>query len=271
MYILKNSSLEDIDINIINYTNIYLKYGLLAFANLNIDEINQLKLMKSFGKRLGWEYFSSVDLEDHSVSFAKAKKQVKSDELFILWHLEHIERPNPQVCATWKMNNFNCDKDAGSTGFIDARILYERLPDEWKLFLDNVFVIDPENQNYQRKCVQKHKHNKKNVLKLSPYSHENIIVRVGNNQPSISDFDLFKEINEWFSYQVLQVEEDKIWWNWTEGDLLLVDLSTMIHCVKGGFLLGERIFSRYWGYEKEEDFEMYTDIKFNERFHLKNG
>jgi alpha-ketoglutarate-dependent taurine dioxygenase len=271
MYIIENSSVEDIDFNLSNYINTYLEYGLLAFPSLNIDEINQLKIMKCFGDVLSWKHFSSVDIEDHSVSFNKIEKQFESDQVFIRWHLEHIERYNPQVCASWKMNTFTCDPLAGSTGFIDARIIYQRLPNEWKIFLDNVFVIDPENKDFERKCVQKHRNDKRNILKLSPYLYENIIVKVGDNKPSTSEFNLFREINEWFSYQVLCVEKDKIWWNWNKGDLLLVDLSTMIHSVKGGFLPGERIFSRYWGYEKEEDFIMYTDIKFNERFGLKNA
>ena len=151
MYIIKNSSVEDININLSNCTNKFLEYGLLAFQNINIDDIDQLKLMKSFSEVLNWNYFSPIDTEDHSVSFNLRKKQIGSEDIFILWHLEHIERPNPQVCASWKMNKLTCNPSAGSTGFIDARILYERLPNEWKLFLDNVFVVDPENKNFERK------------------------------------------------------------------------------------------------------------------------
>lgn len=271
MYIIKNSSLEDINANLPSYTNAYLEYGLLAFDKIKISQMEQLDVMKSFSKTLDWQWFSTVDTEDHSVSFDLYGDNVTSKDVFIPWHLEHVERPNPQVCATWNMNKITCDNFSGSTGFVDARILYERLPSEWKLFLDNVFVINPESKSLERRCVQRHKNNNKNILKLSPYAHKNAIVRVKDSQPSLSDLNLFREINEWFSYQVLCVEKDKIWWNWSEGDLLLVDLSSMIHCVKGGFFPGERIFSRYWGYEKKEDFMMYSNMKFNERHGLKNG
>ena len=138
--IIKNSSLKDIKSNIDNYINLFLENGLLIFPKINLNEQDQDQIMQLFGQRLNWGYITQSQSEDHLVTFNRYTKNVSSNEIFIEWHLEHVERAKPQVATSWRMTKFICPHKSGSTGFIDACTVYSNLKDEWKFFLDNCFL-----------------------------------------------------------------------------------------------------------------------------------
>ena len=88
-----------------------------------------------------------------------------------------------------------------------------------------------------------------------PYSpiYEDFLYSVNKEHPSKKDIKLFNEIVAWYKEQVEDNVNIQNWWEWSNGDLLIVDLSYMIHAVKGGFTPGQRIFSRYWIFVNETD------------------
>jgi alpha-ketoglutarate-dependent taurine dioxygenase len=265
MYKVKNCSYEKIINNIESYIEIFLESGLIIFPELKITEIQQKNIMDIFGRKINWGYIDKVDTEDHLVTFKLRNKQISSNDIFVKWHLEHIERPNPQVGASWNMITFSCQEDSGSTGFIDSCKIYNMLPNEWKSFMDNAFVISCFEGAEERKCVIPHRNTGLNILRLSLLEDDEVLTKVYGKKASKKDNDLFKEVKKWFINQVKNKDDYKIWWKWKEGDLILVDLSRMIHSVKGGFSVGERIFTRYWAYEKKEDYDMYAHPEYNER------
>ena len=267
--IIKNCSLKDIKFNIDNYINLFLENGLLIFPKINLNDEEHYETMKLFGHYLNWGYISSPHPEDHSVTFEMIKQKVdpgyaevtkkNGHDLFIDWHLEHVERARPQVAASWRMDKFTCSDQFGATGFIDASALYYRMNDEWKTFLDNSFVKNTFRLNIERPCVIPHLNSGKKILRLHPYDNGEILCRVGLNEPSDSDMRLYEEITKWIFNEIVEKEQDAFWWNWSEGDLILIDLSTTIHSVTGGFLPEERSFSRHWAYRLEEDFDLYKN------------
>jgi|688.fasta_scaffold02418_15 alpha-ketoglutarate-dependent taurine dioxygenase len=267
--IIKNSSLKDIEFNIDKYIKLFLENGLLIFPKVNLNDEEHYQLMQLFGHELNWGYIAQSFPEDHSVTFEMIKQEVdpgyvevineSGHDLFINWHLEHVERVRPQVAASWRMDKFTCSNEFGATGFIDASALYDRLKDEWKQFLNNSFVKNPSGLNIERPCVISHLNSGKKILRLHPYSNGEILCRVGLNEPSDSDMRLYQEITEWVFNQIVEKEQDAFWWNWSEGDLLLIDLSTTIHAVTGGFLPEERSFTRHWAYHLKEDYDLYNN------------
>jgi alpha-ketoglutarate-dependent taurine dioxygenase len=265
MYKVENCSYEKIISNIQSYIEIFLENGLIIFPELKITEIEQKNIMDIFGKRVNWGFIDKVDTEDHLVTFNLNNKIKNLNEIFINWHLEHVERPNPQVGASWNMVTFSCQEGAGSTGFIDSCKIYNILPKKWKLFMDTAFVISSFKGAKERKCVALHRNTGVEVLRLSLLDNDEVLTRVYGKKASKKDNDIFKEIKKWFIHQVENKDDYKIWWNWKEGDLIIVDLSRMIHSVKGGFSVGERIFTRYWAYEKKEDHDIYAYPEYNKR------
>lgn len=257
--IVKNSSLKNIESNIDDYIKLFLENGLLIFPKINLNDTEQSDFMSLFGQNLNWGYIDQPYPEDHLVTFEMIKDQESSiDDLFIHWHLEHVERARPQVAASWRMDKFTCSNEFGATGFIDSSALYYRLNDEWKTFLDNCFVKDVDSLNIERPCVISHFNNHKKILRIHPYHNGEVLCRVDLSQPSSLDIKLYKEITEWIFVEIVEKQQDAFWWNWSEGDLILIDLSRIVHAVKGGFLPGERSFTRHWAYRDKIDYDLYT-------------
>jgi len=257
--VIINSSLKNIESNVDDYIKLFLENGLLIFPKINLNDTEQSDFMSLFGQNLNWGYIDQPYSEDHLVTFEMIKDQERSvDDLFIHWHLEHVERARPQVAASWRMDKFTCSNEFGATGFIDSSALYYRLNDEWKTFLDNCFVKDIDSLNIERPCVISHFNNDTKILRIHPYPNGEVLCRVGLSEPSSLDIKLYKEINEWIFAEIVEKQQNVFWWNWSEGDFILIDLSRIVHAVKGGFLPGERSFTRHWAYRDKIDYDLYT-------------
>jgi alpha-ketoglutarate-dependent taurine dioxygenase len=267
--IITNSSSKDIESNIDDYINLFLENGLLIFPRINLDDEEQLDLMHLFGQKLNWGYIDKSYAEDHLVTFEMTKDDERSaNDLFIEWHLEHVERARPQVAASWRMDKFTCSNEFGATGFIDSSALYYRLNDDWQQFLDNCFIKDADSLNPERPCVISHFNNGKKILRLNPHSTKEALFKVGTSEPSSLDIELYKEITQWVSTEIVEKQQDSFWWNWSEGDFILIDLSRMVHAVKGGFSLGQRSFTRHWAYRDKADYKLYTKPMFSKGVNL---
>jgi len=257
--IITNSSSKDIEFNIDDYIELFLENGLLIFPKINLDNKEQSELMQLFGQKLNWGYIDKAYTEDHLVTFEITKGYQRSaDDLFIDWHLEHVDRARPQVAASWRMDNFTCSNEFGATGFIDSSALYYRLNDDWQTFLDNCFIKDTNSLNIERPCVISHFNSGRKILRLDPHPSNEVLCRVGTSEPSSLDIKLYEEITQWVFTEIVKKQQDSFWWNWSEGDFILIDLSRMVHAVKGGFLLGQRSFTRHWAYRDKADYELYT-------------
>jgi len=245
-------SFDDIEKNIDKYFSLFLKYGLVCFRKSFFDIFEQKKITELFAKKLNCNYVSPQDNEDHSFTFKKNIELMSKNELFIPWHLEHVQKENPQVAASWNMLSFKCQIGVGNTGFVSAIDIYNKMPVEWRLFLDTCDVMGKGGYFLPRKCIQNHRIKDEKILRLSP-NNEDILYSVNKDSPSKKDIKLFNEIVAWYVRQVENNINIQNWWEWSNGDLLIVDLSCMIHAVKGGFTPSQRIFSRYWIFVNETD------------------
>ena len=245
-------SFDDIQKNIDKYFNLFLKYGLVCFKRSFFDIFEQKKITELFAKKLNCNYISSQDNEDHSFTFNKNIKLMSKDEIFIPWHLEHVQREHPQVAASWNMLSFKCEAGVGNTGFVNAIDLYNEMPIEWKSFLNMCDIMSESGYFLPRKCIQNHRIKDEKIIRLSP-NYEDILYSVNKKYPSKKDIKLFNKIVDWHKKQVEDNVNIQNWWEWSNGDLLIVDLSCMIHAVKGGFTPSQRIFSRYWIFINQSD------------------
>ena len=248
-------SFDDIEKNIDQYFSLFLKYGLVCFRRSFFDIFEQRKITELFSKKLNCNYISSQNNEDHSFTFDKNIKLMSKNEIFIPWHLEHLQKEHPQVAASWNMLSFECETGAGNTGFVSAIDLYNEMPVEWKSFLELCDVMTEGKYILPRKCIQNHRIKDEKIIRLSPNYpiYEDFLYSVNKEHPSKKDIKLFNEIVAWYKEQVEDNVNIQNWWEWSNGDLLIVDLSYMIHAVKGGFTPGQRIFSRYWIFVNETD------------------
>ena len=278
MIITKDITIENIFNDIDHYIDLFLEQGVLVFKELNPTRQEEWDLMKAFGDHIGWFPNSSVigeprspylSLEDetHEMTFKRHEEQERfSNQLFIDWHMENIEKQNYQTGALWHMRKFECSKEVGVTGFVNMLNFFDQMPIEWQEFLldclvtclihadKNGFYTDVKFSEFlpKRKPVINHYTLNKPILRFT-LSGTDILVKYKNAEPSKSNILLFNEIQQWVINQVIHTQKNQYWHYWDVGDTLIVDLSLMAHAVTGGFKLGERYFSRIWAHRFSMD------------------
>ena len=261
--IIDDNSYSDIISNIDKYTDLFLQRGVLVFKKLNLNTSEQESITKAFGKKLDWGHISMFDEEDHSFTINTFNKQsYTNNDILIPWHLENSHKNDRQIASTWSMIVLTCDKDSGTTGFVHSSDILSNMDDNWIDFLRKSQVTNSMQDSYNlidnipqkpkitvRPCLIQHRNTGLEIINLSPRYHQDILYSVDGLSPSQSDIGTFQQIKKWIDLTV-QSYENRLnhWLTWTLGDLVVIDLTTIFHAVKGGFSIGERKFRRYWAY-----------------------
>jgi len=261
--ILDDNSYSDIISNIDKYTDLFLQRGVLVFKKLNLNANEQESITKAFGKKLDWGHISLFDEEDHSFTINTFGKQsYTNNDILIPWHLENSHKNDRQIASTWNMITLTCDKNSGTTGFVHSSDILSSMNDDWVKFLRRAKVTNSLEDSYNlidnvpqkpkievRSCLVKHRNTEVEIINLSPRYHQDVLYSVDELSPSQSDIDTFQQIKKWIDLTVQSYENNPNYWlTWDLGDLVVIDLTTIFHAVKGGFSIGERKFRRYWAY-----------------------
>lgn len=247
---INNSSYDDIVSNLDKYIEVFLSEGVIAFSKPCVSIAGQINIMNMMAKKLKWGHIPHMNIEDHEYSLKNMHDRNKKDQVFIPWHLEHVMNQNPQIAASWKMVKLSSEKGSGKTGFVHSNDVYELLDEDHKTFLDKCQIIDSEKSFKERPAIRVHKNTGKKIIRIEPNNSEELFSFNGE-KPSTETVQKFKEINYFIKQNVHENKEIQKWWEWEENDMLIVDLFSMNHCVKGGFNLGERLFTRVWAFDDD--------------------
>lgn len=256
--VVEQISYEDILENLDAHVNNFLHNGVLIFKSLPIDEKEQLLIMEQFASKLDWGHISPKDHEDHSLTMDRWGSTTCSDaEIFIPWHLEHSRKNDKQIAASWHMTILDCPKTSGTTGFVNSDDVLNQMEEEWVDLLRSSIVCHalhgmPTKPTY-RNALTTHRNTGKEILNLPPNPNSDVLVSVNNEPPTNEHFDKFNLI-KLFIEKTIESHDVKSehWHEWSLNDLVIIDLTTVYHAVKGGFEIGERKFNRHWAYSSEE-------------------
>lgn len=128
-----------------------------------------------------------------------------------------------------------------------------------------ITLLYPDHQkvipSYFRKAASVHPLTGENVLRINPKGHyvngefwgHDRLVLFDGRIPRPAEHQEFNRIAEWVMNQVYSNAEIQYWHYWNEGDLLLVDVFTMAHCVRGGFTSGQRHLKGIWAFPQVVD------------------
>ena len=260
--IKNNLVVQDIFNNIEYYIDLFLEQGILIFKELNPTKEQEMDLMYALENRIGWSINRAWKDEDHAKTFERHARYISKEELFIPWHLEHVERENYQTGAIWHMLKYDCSNDCGQTGFVNMVDLFQTMPDDWKTFLlgckisslieadvDGIMrKVSPNDNLRERDLVIPHNVTGKLIYRPN-FTPEEVLRTVNGRAPLDEDILLYDQIIDWTKEQVCRDSPNQFWFKWDVGDTIIIDLSVMAHAVKGGFNLGERNFSRIWAYK----------------------
>jgi alpha-ketoglutarate-dependent taurine dioxygenase len=261
---IKNDiNVQDIFDNIEDYINLFLDQGILIFKGLNPTKEEEMKLMCAFEKHTGWFTNQAWHDEDHAGTFDRhGDRFLSKEELFIPWHIEHVEKENYQIGALWHMLKYDCDSDCGQTGFVNMIDIFSNMPSDWRKFLLGCKVstlaksdstgamhkVSFSKNLRQRDIVIPHYLTGKLIYRPN-FTPEEVLRTVNDKAPINKDISLYNDIVDWTKEQVCNNPSNQFWFKWEVGDTIIVDLSVTAHAVKGGFRLGERNFSRIWAYK----------------------
>jgi alpha-ketoglutarate-dependent taurine dioxygenase len=252
--------------NIDYYAGIFIRNKALAIRGSDISIRDQkeisLKLNNFFDYTPKFEdEFHVLYKENHS--HVISKKNNNKNSILIDWHLEHAESINPQVMAVWNMKVFNCDEASGMTGFVSSDKVLNSLSRKEVDFLKKCkiipvnddgshinFFVDEKNISNQinpTNAISLHPVTKFPTLRVDVLNRQSLISF--NDQPvNAKDIEYFDELYLKIYYEVTQNTDNQFWWSWKRNDILIVDLFSLYHAVKGGFSLGERVFAGFWSF-----------------------
>jgi len=270
--------------------------GILRFRGQGPwSQIERLGALDFVGSRFGWRASRPDQIteplftyeEDHSHTFGMSDDRGAANEEFVPWH---VESPNwffPQIAAGWWFTRVACRRGVGLTGFVDARDVWELLPDRFRdlalsarfcgfdqggfgkiesfeagELLDGrlpVTFTDVDGKSftqYAHRIVEDHLCSDAKVLRLFPsygveaISGENPGMAVFvDDRPAIEeDWAGLREMYEWVASTVRK-RDLQHWVQWEEDDFAIVDLHAGYHAVSGGFDPKDRSFKGIWGHE----------------------
>ena len=256
--VVENTSYEDILKNVDVYVNHFLRNGVLIFKSLPIDEKEQLLIMGQFASKLDWGHIAPRDNEDHSFTINRLGSNTCSDaEILIPWHLEHAHKNDRQIASSWHMTKFDCPKKSGTTGFLNSDDVFSQMEEDWIDLLRSSIVCHAPNgipiKPIHRNATTVHRNTGKEILNLRPTLSRDVLISVNNEPPTNEHIDKFELIKKFIEEKVeSHNNKSEHWHEWGLNDLVIIDLTMVYHAVKGGFQIGQREFTRYWGYSSEE-------------------
>lgn len=232
---------------------------------------------------MSWPY-----LQDHDgrIDSLESEGRNHRDTTLIEWHVEGVSMKYPQYGGAWNMFNFKAPAGSGSTGFVDMCQLYEDLSDEERSFFDSATIIhfcnwknvptpemsqafidnvlegnttiyskdgDEYVASYARRAVSPHPSTGRPVLRVCPcrnmYGLQDHLLLIDDRLPTEDEREFFASTMNKVIFEISLNPERQMWYDWEEGDLLIVDLFRMAHGVRGGYEPGQRNFQGYWLHE----------------------
>jgi alpha-ketoglutarate-dependent taurine dioxygenase len=170
---------------------------------------------------------------------------------------------NPAIGATWNMEKFTCDGDAGRTLFVNISDVYDTFNDDDTSFLKKCEISafpswdNPKNieqQPVQHNAVELYEPSGRYALRMNAvfkYEKDSFYLeRFDGREPSEEENERFYELALKFTKLVHFDEDLQQIHSWEENDLVVVDLFLMAHAVFGGFKSSERSFYGMWAHRR---------------------
>jgi alpha-ketoglutarate-dependent taurine dioxygenase len=253
------------------YVDLFKKQAIIVFRGFKFSREQQLTITRIFGDHMNWYPNSNTPIEtfwpyeeNHSKSMDTwGRHDVAKDEYLLMWHIEHMGHKNPAIGATWNMEKFSCERDAGSTLFVNISDVYDTFSEEDTSFLKKCEVSaiqywdKPKSEKQQpatHDAVELYEPSGRHALRLNAvfkYGEDSFYLeRFEGRKPSEEENERFYELALKFTKLVHNDEDLQQIHLWQENDLLVVDLFLMAHAVFGGFKPSERSFYGLWAHRR---------------------
>jgi alpha-ketoglutarate-dependent taurine dioxygenase len=246
-------SIQDISDNISLYKDILIRDGILVFRGANLSHEDHGIVSNKINENLGIYDEGDFDgyTENHFATNKNSNIKFGPDDIILPWHIEHPTSPNPIVLGTWNMHKFKTEEENGKTYFVNSKLLYKEMPDDFKNFLGKCVIEDDlasPGEEKTHRVIHSHWLTDEPVIRTSfiyPEKNQNLY-SVNGKPPSAEDLAIYKEAMAWIRNELYNNLNIRIVHKWRQGDLVVPDMFVMYHAVTGGFSSDEREFVGIW-------------------------
>lgn len=260
------TSLQEIFSNINFYCDKFFEDGLLIFKKLYLTDDEQRLLVKKFGDELNWYPNSKNDLEgryveNHFNTLTNAPG-ISSSDVILEYHLECTNYQVPQLAGVWSMHTFKCNDESGKTSFVDSRIIMGALSEDeinflrkCKLVQIHSGIFEEEKPRFPHPAIGNHPLYGYETLRVdSKTENYQYLHSIDGRKPTIDEVNEYKGIVTKILENINRLSaNESVWYKWSEGDTVIVDLTLMYHAVSGGFSHEEREFTGLWAFPPVEE------------------
>ena len=334
--VLDNVTLDDLTKYPEDFEDILDQYPLVLFPKLNATEKQKDVIAEVFGLLSPNDHVSKYEVTyNHMFKVMEDMGKTSLQDTLLAsrgpggvdphsspkmnpWHYENNEMLNPPVHGLWSMDKFPKERGIGRTGFIDGRLIYDRMPDHLREFSHRVqtvsvpgfmpvdidwfrdqayrtvaqgepfwipvpetsdaIVVNPKPLAMEHPVTGRYvirsvtpfppadpgkrpkemwrlwhesempKNNTWGETYGAVYKHDFDIYANGGQQflEEGCDPQLLFDFKTWL-YEYIETETNQFWLQWDEGDLLALDIFSLMHAVEGGFNKNERLLrGRYY-------------------------
>ena len=252
--------MEDVDF----YAEMFKENKILCFRQLNLSFEEQLCVYYAFN-----EYLNLYPVENDRRSFrydedhshVTNRTPNNKDDVLVPWHLEHAETVLAQCVGFWNMYKFTCGKENGRTAFVDSLDILNLFTNEERDLLDKSMISSCKEGELDLKNKPVH-YDTIDAMASHPFlgieslrvdcSNQQKLVLVANSEPWLDEIAIFDSIKEKVMENIEKNEKIRHYWEWSQGDLLIVDVFSLYHSVFGGFTSDQRQFTGLWSFENTD-------------------
>lgn len=167
------------------------------------------------------------------------------------WHVSGIHGEKHHAGVFWEMEKFSAPKGSGKTGFFDCEYLCKIISPKWKELLRSAKVVHLDGYHTKpRSAIEINPLTGNEAIRIRTDSDqcEEKLFSVDEREPTESEQLIFRQISIWAFFNARSNTQHQYFWEWQEGDVVIVDLFRMAHSVFGGFLPGQRVLVGNWAF-----------------------
>jgi alpha-ketoglutarate-dependent taurine dioxygenase len=276
------SSLQDSLERLDEIAGLFRDQGLLVLKGHKFTPVEQLTIVAHLGDIFNWNICTDAVSTEPSEETAEAflfyaghsdnpdRSVASADEYALGWHIEQVFYINSVLAGTWNMVHFDAPPKAGRTYFADSTEVYELLSERDKGFLDKVVVewdkpIGPKTGfgPFYTRAVDSHPISGRPTLRLETDGGCIItpnLYKFDGEDPTDKQLATYKRLYDWLRFELVENEGLRYVQDWSEGDMVLVDLFRMYHAVTDGFTHNQRIIRGAFLRTKEYNSDLYTSM-----------
>ena len=258
---LEGLTVDDVLNNMQYYYDLFIEHRKLGFVELHPTREQQSELVQKFANETLDGCGPLWDVTHPHLETTLA--ETPDDFLIGHWHMDNTVHEWCPDITSMHMHTWKGETGKGSTVLVDLEDLYQKCPQRYKDYLQNIMVHHRSGANKTAQTDELHDGSHHPGLRTHPITGNTCLFYTGPEcDPSDGSSELFDEYKQWMRDGApaeaseggwprtggqLYLLENQFVWDWSEGDFLIWDNTCIVHGFYGGWVYEERVFDKMEG------------------------